>query len=391
MVEWTGKAALLLIMDGLGELPSTSSALYKAKKPHIDALARDGIQGVMHVLGRGLVPGSDTAHLTLFGYNIKTEYPDRGPLEALGVGIKLKKGDVAFRTNFATLKAGKIVDRRAGRIPTSEARKLAKLLQGITIDGVEFIFHSTVEHRGALVMRGKGLSPDISDSDPHDVGVPPKPFKGNKRMVKLLNAYIKEVNKRLRGKRANTILIRGAGMYKPIQSFEEKHRLSAEAVAGGALYKGVARYLGMETPDIKGATGDAHSDYSAKARAAIKAAKAGKKFVFLHVKATDSFSHDGNCKGKRSIVERVDREIVKAVKPYFDPIVITGDHATPCSLGRHTGHGVPFLAYGSQVGRDNQKKFAELYSHNGGLGHFYGKEVMPQIINWMGLAHKIGE
>ncbi len=382
--------ALFIIMDGLGNIPGKDSPLYKARKPNMNRLARQGMLGVLHVLGRGLIPGSDTAHLTLFGYDINKEYPGRGPLEALGAGLTLRKGDVAFRTNFATVKNGKVVDRRAGRIPTEEAKKLEKLIGDITIKGVKFIFRSTTEHRGTLIMRGKGLSSNISDTDPHKTGVPPKEPTGSKKMVSLIKAYSREVAKRLKGKRANYLLLRGAGLYKPIQSFEERFNLKAAAVAGGALYKGVAKYIGMDVLNVKGATGDKHSDYSAKARAAVETAKSH-DFIFLHVKATDSCGHDGDALCKRRIIERVDREVIPVVKNHFDVITITGDHATPPKLKGHSGHGVPFLAWGETVGKDEIYAFHELAAQKGGLGHFYGRELMPMILNWMGKEKKIGE
>ncbi|RME79975.1 MAG: 2,3-bisphosphoglycerate-independent phosphoglycerate mutase [Methanobacteriota archaeon] len=382
-----------IIMDGLGDLPSPKSPLAMAKKDNMDFLAEEGMLGMFYALGRGVVPGSDTSHLIIFGYGLDC-YPGRGPIEALGAGVVLKEGDVAFRTNFATVDSrGAIVDRRAGRIATEEAKKLEKLLQGIEVDGYEFIFKSTVEHRGVLVIRGDGLSSDVGDTDPHRIGIaalecmPKNEGEGAKKTAHLVNYFIEEAAKRLQGKKANYILVRGAGEHKKVESFSKKFNTKAVMAAGGAMYKGVARYVGMEAPDIEGTTGDANSNYGNKADYAIKS-KA--ELAFIHIKATDSYGHDGNCIGKRKIIERVDTEVVGRIREEFDTIIITGDHATPCSLKRHSGHGAPLLAYGSSVGKEPSDYFSEIEGERGALGHIEGLELNHMLMDWMGKSRKVG-
>ena len=141
--------AILFIIDGLGDLPTPKTALQAAKKKNFDWLAKNGVCGLMSTIDRGITPGSDVSHLQLFGYDPKEYYPGRGPLEALGVGINLQEGDVAFRANFATVDGKKIIDRRAGRISTDIGKALEKYVNMKIGPFVTAIFKSSVEHRGA--------------------------------------------------------------------------------------------------------------------------------------------------------------------------------------------------------------------------------------------------
>ena len=395
---------LLLIMDGLGDIGKTP--LEAAQKENMDEMAKEGSLGFFISVGAGIPSGSDVAHLYLLGYTLE-DYPGRGPLEALGRGINLREGEIAFRANLATIKDGVVVDRRVGRIPTELNREITKAISHITIDGVEFEYKTTMEHRGVVIMRGKGLSDKISDVDPHKTGVSIKKAKAldgseeAKRTAELVNKYVEEVAQRLKdvdinkereakGKLpGNAILLRGAGMYRKVKPFEEKFGVKAACIAGGALYKGVAKYLGFDVIEVEGATGDKHTNLKAKAEAALRA-KETHDIVFLHVKATDSFSHDGDWEGKKWMIERVDKEIVSRVKDKFDAIIITGDHSTPCSYKEHSGHYVPLLAYGKNVRKDETKAFSEKEAMKGGLGVLRGNDVMHMLINYIEKAKLVG-
>jgi len=397
------RKAVLLIIDGLGDLPTPKTPLQAAKKPNMDRLAKNGITGMLCTIKRFLVPGSDVSHLNILGYEPTIFYAGRGPLEALGVGIQLKEGDVAFRTNFATIENGKVTDRRAGRIDTKAASGLAPLLS-MKIDDIQVIFKHSVEHRGALVLRGKGLSGAVSDTDPHKAGeihqcVPLDESPGAQKTADIVNKFTKLAIERLstapentkletqNRKPANAVLLRGAGCYKPILSFYERYGLNAACIAGGALYRGVARYLGMDVILAQGASGDKDTNLKAKAEAAAKALK-NYDFVFLHVKACDSAGHDGDFGLKKKMIEKIDA-IIPLLEKTGACIVITGDHSTPVSLKAHSGHEVPILVYrGERV--DEVKKFDEMSCMKGGLGHIRGKDILPLILNITGRAEKIG-
>lgn len=394
--------ALLVILDGVGDIKvdGKGTPLEEAKKPNLDRLAERGAVGMMSALGRGLAPGSDTGHLAILGYDWKSEYPGRGPLEALGVGIELKEGDVAFRVNFATVIKNKIVDRRAGRIETKEAKKIAMAVERMNINGVEIIFRHSTEHRGAVVLRGDGLSAKITDTDPHRIGLMQKcvaleKTKEAKKTAEVVNEWTRktieilsrhEINKKRRLP-ANALLLRGAGMHRRVESFEKRFEMKGACIAGGALYKGVARYAGMDVIDVKGATGDKNTDLEAK-RKAVQSALKKYDFVFMHIKATDSFSHDGDFEGKKGFIEKIDMRI--GFDFATDVTIVTGDHSTPWSLKMHSGHEVPVLFSGELVRKDEVKKFDEYSAMRGGVGYIEGKDVINMIKNYAGKSEKIG-
>jgi len=403
------KKVILVVVDGLGDrvVKDGKATLQLADKPILDELAREGSTGLMSTLGRGIIPGSDTAHLALFGYEPRLYYKGRGPFEALGVGLELKQGDVAFRCNFATVDENlRVIDRRAGRLK-DEGAELAKSLQGMNIEGVEVIFLSSTEHRGVLVLRGDDLSPAVSDTDPHSAGPLPilesKPIENTKEARKtayILNEVIKRskailsshpLNKQREreGKPpANVILTRGAGVYKKVESLKDKYGFSSCCIAGSALYKGVAKYVGMEILRVKGATGRLDTDIEAKAKAAREALE---KFdlVFVHVKGTDNASHDGNLEGKLSMIKKVNRlaEILKEQDAY---LIFTADHSTPISVRRHSSDPVPVVIYGGDVRKDSVQSFDEISVSSGCLGHLTGVELNRIIVDLMGWGHMVG-
>ncbi len=393
---------ILLIMDGLGDLPNPKgeTPLSSAKTPNMDKMAKEGICGMLSPIGRGNVPGSDTSHLTLLGYPYWKYYCGRGPLEALGSGIILKKGDVAFRANFATASNRVVVDRRAGRIDTSLGQKLEKHLGSIKIAGCEVIFRSTVEHRGVLILRGAELGANVSDTDPH-ANVPilqSRAFNaGSEKTAKLLNEFTKKAMEALgnapenKGRKlpANAVLCRGAGAYSEVEPFAKKNGFAGACIAGGALYRGVANYIGMDVLDVAGATGTKGTSLKNKGEKAASALK-DHEFVFVHVKATDSFSHDEDCAGKMKFIERVDKELIPILMETDANIIVCGDHCTPCLLGKHTGHEVPILFWGMGFRRDKTKGFDELSCMRGGMGHIDGWDLFPVMLNAMGRAKKVG-
>lgn len=411
------KKAILLIIDGLGDLPMARTAgrlertdsprldggartpLQAAKKPNLDRLAKAGICGMMSPIRRFIVPGSDVAHLNILGYDPSVFYHGRGPLEALGLGIRLHEGDVAFRANFASIHGGKVADRRAGRIDTATASALARHLS-MKIGDVQIIFKSSVEHRGALVLRGPHLSHKISPTDAHEGEPAPQchALEGShaaEKTAKIVNRFsemamgLLSSAKENAGRKvpANAILLRGAGQFVKAPSFYERFGMKAACVAGGALYRGVATFIGMDLIMAQGASGDKNSDLESKAKAAAKALLEY-DMVFLHIKMCDSFSHDGDCEGKIRAIEKIDR-IVPILEKSGACIVVTGDHSTPCSMKAHSGHEVPVLVYRGERA-DDVRRFDEISCARGGLGHIRGKDIIPLIQNITGRAQKYG-
>ncbi|MDO8339233.1 MAG: 2,3-bisphosphoglycerate-independent phosphoglycerate mutase [Candidatus Burarchaeum sp.] len=395
--------AIFIICDGLGDLPMNGrTPLSAARKPNFDALAKGGQCGLLHTIGVGITPGSDTAHLALFGYDPCEYYNGRGTFEALGAGMAMKHGDVAFRANFSTVDAShRILDRRAGRL--KDATPLEAALRAIKLPDCTLDFRSTVEHRGVLVLSGPGLSSNISDTDPHETGrqilrcEPLDKTPEAAHTALLVNEFTRRALSVLKrhpfnlklekahAKPANALLLRGPGSYVKVEGIEKKYGLKAACIAGGALYKGVARYVGIAVPFVKGATGRADTDLHAKAKAAL-AALPSRDIVFIHVKATDSFGHDGDFAGKRSMIERIDGMVGQLRKAAPDAyIILTGDHTTSVVLKHHSFEPVPILLNGPNVRTDTVQRFDEMNCAAGSLGHLTGLELFRIVA---GLAGK---
>jgi 2,3-bisphosphoglycerate-independent phosphoglycerate mutase len=412
MPTQTSEKAILIISDGLGDRPipvlKGKTTLEAAKKPTLNKLATKGITGLLHVLSPGIPPGSDTGHLSLFGYDARDCYTGRGPFEALGAELNLKSTDVAFRGNFATVKRAKnesfdVIDRRAGRnLP--EGDKLANLINGLKVPEhpeIDVIVGHTVEHRCMVVLRGDGLSSAISDTDPHDhsdsvlTSMPVADTPEAKRTAQIVNELSREffrilAKSPINAKRkksgspvANFVLLRGAGVLPKISSLNEIYGISSACVAGGALYKGIARAVGMEVLTVAGATGSYDTDVEAKAKATAKALKTH-DFVFLHFKPTDSAAHDKNAQKKIAMIEKFDHMVatlIQLIDMDHTHIAITGDHTTDSTTGKHTGDPLPLLIVGPTIRDDNVSEFSERACATGGLGHILGMAIMPLLMN----------
>lgn len=386
--------ALLVILDGLGDI-GEKTPLSEASIPTINRLASEGTTGLLHPIGRGVTPSSGRAHLAIFGYEL-SYYPERGPLEALGAGFDLRPEDVALRCNIATINDGIIVDRRAGRIDDGAA-ELISSLSTQEIGGTEVFLRHTTQHRGFLVIRGEGISPKITNTDPRRAGEhilrsqPKDNTEEAAKAARILNKFTKIsmglADHPLNNGRefpANVIISRGAGNNERIPSLKERYNISAACVAGGTLYKGVSRYVGMDVIDVPGADASFDTDLMGKAKATMESLKTH-DMVFLHIKATDNAGHDGDFQKKKKMIEKIDKTL-KIILPNLSDthIVLTGDHSTPVSLKRHSSDPVPILIHGPKITPDRNKKFNEFSCQNGGLGHLEGWDIMPRIQDLLG-------
>ncbi|MBA3045433.1 MAG: 2,3-bisphosphoglycerate-independent phosphoglycerate mutase [Euryarchaeota archaeon] len=401
---------LLVICDGMADRPVEAfkgmTPLEAAEVPNMDRLAREGQTGLMDVIAPGIVPGSDTAHLALLGYDPMVVYTGRGPFEAAGEGVEVRKGDVAFRCNFATVDAKMhVTDRRAGRI-SSDTDKLASALNGMKIEDIDIIFKQGVDHRAVLVLRGPGLSPWVSAVDPHHEGkvlvsrgLEPEDEKTarilnefTKRSYEILNKHPVNIERVRVGKPpANIALARGPGSPPEVPSFTEQHNgLNGAAVVGISLVRGLCSLSGLEIIPVKGATGSTDTDLVAKAKAAKKALTTH-DFVLLHFKAPDLYGHDGDARGKVAFIEKIDGALKKVLDGLSDTVVcITADHSTPCSLKDHASDPVPVLVWGTGLRHDSTECFNELEAASGGLGHIRGNELMQMLSGLAGRNPKFG-
>jgi len=405
------KKIVILVCDGLGDRPIKNlgalTPLEAAKTPNLDALAKEAECGMMYTLGRCQVPGSDVAHLAIMGYSQHEYYSGRGTIEVAGIGINLRPGDVALRGNFGTVDDNQlIIDRRAGRIRVVE--QLTQSLDGLEIDGVKFVVKPGTGHRAGIVMRGEGLSNAIIDADPHKPGIPIRnvtPTNNSpkaQRTAQVLNKFLEksheilkkhplnEIRKKEGKYPANYLLVRGAGFYKKVPSFEERYNLSSCCIAGGGLYKGVGSFLGMKVIKVPEATGLPDTNIKAKFQSVLTCIDKY-DFVFVHVKAADSLGEDGNFEGKKNFIEKLDSASKLLLNLPDDVLlIITADHSTPCELKSHSADAVPILYRGNGVRTDDVMAFNERACKKGGLGIIEGKHVIPHAQNLLGTLKLVG-
>ncbi len=368
---------LFIVLDGLGDelIPcfNNKTPLEAANTPNLDNLAKTSLMGLLKPDCRGAIPTSEEGHSLLFGYDI-FKYPlRRGIFEAMGLGIKLDKNDVVLRGNFVIAnKNWNILDRRAGRIEKTEP--LIKALSKIKIKGVKTVIKKGPEHRFVLILKGRGLSWEVTDSDPFYQALGNKilKIKGHKKTADILNEFSQKAYEVLKEFPANHILLRGASSLVNVPSFEKKYGLRASCIAGKPLYKGIAEILGMKVLKIKQATGKFDTNLKVKFQTAEKELKT-KDFVFLHIKATDSLAEDGDYLKKKEFIEKVD----KYIKPLKDTLlVVTSDHSTCSLLKRHCLELIPFLIY------PGNKKFTNFSEKQAKKGKIIKQiDLMELILN----------
>lgn len=407
--------AIMIIADGIGGRPTDlgdKTCLQAAETPEIDdLLARHGAGGVMDPIDNGVRPGSDTAHLSLFGYDPYDCYTGRGVFEAAGIGMNLTKNDVCFRTNFATIDSdGNIADRRAGRISEGqdELEDALAELKSEKYPEVEVRFKRSTEHRGALCLRGPELGGNVSPTDPHELEIPIPESVGqdekSEKTAEILNEVTSQareilVNHSVNKQRekegklpANAILSRGSAKYPDVPSVEEKYEVSASVVAAGALYIGVARVAGMEYQPVEGATGTVDSNILNKAKKAVSELEKGKDMVFVHFKGADNASHDHDAEAKTKYIEKVD-DTIGWLKENLDwnetHLSFAGDHSSPIQYGDHVADPVPALIAGPNVRKDGLKSFDEYSCREGGLGRFSGN-LLPMTLSYSDKLPKFG-
>ena len=387
--------------------------LETANIPALNELANRGINGIMDPIKPGTRPGSDTAHLTIFGYDAYIYYKGRGPFEALGAGVEVKPGEIALRANFATIDSEDVItDRRAGRtIP--EGDEFAQLIADLTFDSapdVKPTFIHTVEHRGVLKLAGPHLSPAVSDMDPDIEKVkvmdcyPLDTSPEAQRTAEILNEFFqktKEIlqNSPLNDQRqqnnlppVNAILLRGAGVLPTLKTLPEMYNIRAACIAGAPLYRGVAETVGMTSIIVPEATGTIQTNTIAKGQAALDHLDEN-DFIFIHIKGTDSASHDGNYADKVMMIEKIDsmvRLLLDNLNLEETIIAITADHADPICVRDHTADPVPIAIASECVLVDDVTTFSERSCAKGGLGRIRGLDVMPILMDLMNHSKKFG-
>lgn len=404
------KKGIIIILDGLGDRPSSvlagRTALEAANTPFMDGLLSKGCCGLVDPLSPGVPVDTHTGCGALMGVVPEDlRQLSRGPVEAAGIGLNVKSGDILVRSNFATLGRDEteILDRRAGRISEGVA-ELCLALENIELhNGVIASLYPASHHRAVLRLRGTGLSSAISDTDPGTTGMSAGVLRSHAfeptdqhavNTAAVLNEFSQRAQKtlelhplnleRISKHRlpANGLLFRGAGMAYAVRSLISRLRLKAAVVTGEKTLNGLGRLLNFSVIQQSGFTGMADTDLDGKFSIA-KQLLADHDLVYVHIKATDIFSHSKDPQGKAAFLERID----KAMNAYSDidcVIGISADHSTNSSTGNHCGDPVPGLIYASGGRVDGETSFSERACARGGLGRINGHGFLLTVLDAMG-------
>ena len=377
---------IVILCDGMADEPldelGGKTPLEAARTVNMDSLAKLSEIGMVRTVPEGMAPGSDTANLSVIGYDPKEYYTGRSPLEALSIGADMAPDDVSFRCNLVTLSEEEdryedrhVLDHSSGEISTEEAAELITALsEGLKREGYEFYVGTSYRH---LLIQKKGKVVELTA--PHDILTKrigeylPEDKVLRDMMVKsydILKDHPVNVKRRAEGKNpANSAWFWGAGTRPALMSFEKKNGVKGAMISAVDLLKGIAVGADMDNIIVEGANGGLDTNYSGKAQAAVKAlTEEGYDFVYVHIEAPDEMGHQGSYENKITAIERIDEKIVGPVRKELENagvefrMLILPDHPTPVRVRTHTSDPVPYLLYDSR----KAVKTADTYSEKTG-------------------------
>ncbi len=410
------------MLDGVGDLPHPDLAgntpLEAATTKNMDMLAKNGIMGQVISVGKGIAPESDIAVFNMLGYKFQhSDYAGRGVIEAIGIGIDFKDGDLALRGNFATLDdEGKIIDRRAGRrIEREDVEKISKEIEKeikFSNPNTTVAVAPTVGHRVTIRLRDdKPLSSEISNTDPAyarvdgmgiakavsdfmkiEKCIPLEQTENAANTANLVNEFTKQsleimkksdVNKQRSQKNKkllNSILLRDAGnKYPNVKPINDLHSMNFSCIVDMPVEIGISNILKMKAFNAGGLT-----DYEEKARVAAQAMET-ENAIYVHLKGPDEFGHDGDAIGKMKNIEEIDERFFGTLLDHVDvskiAIMISADHSTPSIHKGHSDDPVPLLISGNMITNDDTQRFTETEAKKGAIGLIDGVQVVKTGID----------
>jgi len=414
---------IYVLLDGVGDLPHPDlggkTPLEAANTPTLDTIAKNGVIGEVISVGKGIAPESDIAVFNMLGYKFHhSDYAGRGVIEAIGVGIDFKDGDLALRGNFSTLnEEGAIIDRRAGRqIEKEDANGIAKEIENkikFSHPNSSVVVAPTIGHRVTVRIRTNGvkLSSEITNTDPAyarvaGMGVakavgdfmriekclPLDKAENSKITADLVNEFTEqslkimkesEINKKRTDqnkKELSCILLRDAGnKYPNVIPINEKYSMKFSCIVDMPVELGISDVLKMQAFEAGGLT-----DYEEKARVAAKAMET-QNAIYVHLKGPDEFGHDGDAIGKMKNIEEIDTRFFKTLLENIDSdkvaIVISADHSTPCINKGHSDDPVPVLVSSNFIKNDGTTRMTEDQAKKGSIGLLQGADVVNTALN----------
>ena len=412
---------IYVLLDGVGDLPhpdiDNKTPLEAAQTPNLDKLAKNGKMGEVISVGKGIAPESDIAVFNMLGYKFQhSDYAGRGVIEAIGIGIDFKDGDLALRGNFATLdEKDIIIDRRAGRhIEKEDAVGVSKELENklrFSNPFSEVVVAPTIGHRVVVRIRDEHpLSSNISNTDPaysrvDGMGIAKAvgdflkierclPLDNtdsasltadlvnefSEKSLKILKeSEINKIRNKQNKKLLNSILLRDAGnKYPNVQPINEKYSMNFSCIVDMPVEVGISNVLQMNAFNAGGLT-----DYEEKAMVAAKS-MITENAMYVHLKGPDEFGHDGDAIGKMKNIEEIDQRFFGTLLENIDSekvvVMISADHSTPCINKGHSDHPVPLLISGGKIKNDGSKRFTESDGKKGEIGLLEGAEVVSTAL-----------
>lgn len=374
-----------------------------ADKPNMDFLAQNGTVGMVNTVPQGMPPGSDTANLSVMGYDPKVYYSGRSPLEAVSMGIPLEADDVTFRCNLVTLsdeeayEDTKMVDYSSDEISTEESTQLIKFLNE-QFQSETLHLYPGISYRHCLVLNHAQTGSNCTP--PHDISL--KPIKEHlpsgqygdllldlmKRSRELLKNHPVNLARIAKGKRpATSCWFWGEGTKPALTPFEEKYGVKGGVISAVDLIKGIALCAGLKSVDVEGTTGNVDTNFAGKADAALDLLKNGCDMVYIHVEAPDECGHRHEIDNKVKAIELIDHDILGRILPVLresdEPfsVLLMPDHPTPLAIRTHTGEPVPFVLYRSDAEQKGTKRYTEALAKETGVFVPQGHLMMHKLLN----------
>ena len=397
------KKYVVVLGDGMADEPISAldgkTPLEYADTPALDALSKVSEIGMVHTIPEGMKPGSDTANLSVLGYDPKIYYSGRSPLEALSIGVPMKDTDVALRCNIVTISDGDepfeektIIDHSSGEISTEDCAVLLEAVKAELQDET-YQFYVGTSYRHCLIWNYGSV---ISLTQPHDVlgqvigqylPSDEKLLSMMKKSYEILVNHPINIERKKQGLNpANCCWFWGAGTKPALSSFEEKNGLKGMMVSAVDLLKGIAVGAGMGVAQVEGANGGLHTNYEGKVQAALDALRDGYDFAYIHVEAPDEMGHQGSVERKVQAIEFLDQRVIGPLTRALDEagteyrLLVMPDHPTPIRVRTHTADSVPYLLYDSQASRKESWNYNEREAKLSGNYISKGHAMMDKLL-----------
>lgn len=394
---------IVVLGDGMADEPIETlggkTPLEYARTPMMDTLAKRGEIGLLHTIPEGMKPGSDTANLSVIGYDPKKYYTGRSPLEALSIGVPMEEGDVALRCNLVTLseeepyEEKRIIDHSSGEISTRDAAVLVEALRK-ELENETYQFYVGTSYRHCLIWKNGRV---VELAAPHDhltetigqwLPEDPKLREMQKKSYEILSKHPINLERKARGlNQANSCWFWGAGTKPALASFEETYHKKAVMISAVDLLKGIAVGAGMKNIIVEGANGGLHTNYEGKAQAATDALlRDGYDLAYIHVEAPDEMGHQGSVERKVQSIEYLDQRVVRPIVERMNQsgeeyrLLVLPDHPTPIRVRTHTSDPVPYLFYDSTCHKEHAWHYNEREAKESGHYLAEGPAMMRYLL-----------